>query len=170
MAYCTLVLANTAIADEDTQQSQWSDSFCGDSGNVTHKELVFNHIKSVEDLNKEVATASAQGQSVMLYFYADWCVSCKEMEKKTFSDPRIIKVLYNTRLLLADITANDHIDQTLIQGHFGLPGPPVIIFYNINGQEEKTYRVIGFVPADKFIDRIRQAIPSLRGRANNYLN
>jgi thiol:disulfide interchange protein DsbD len=94
----------------------------------------------------------------MLDFYADWCVSCKEMEKYTFSDPTVIAALANTRLLQADVTANDKIDQALLQGHFGLPGPPAIIFYGADGQERKGFRVVGFVPAEEFAAHVQRAI------------
>ena len=120
-------------------------------------ELQFNRIKSLQDLQREVAAASAKGQSVMLDFYADWCVSCKEMERYTFSDPGVVRALANTRLLQADVTDNDAIDQALLQGHFGLPGPPAIIFYGADGQERKNFRVVGFVPAEEFIAHVQRA-------------
>jgi thiol:disulfide interchange protein DsbD len=94
----------------------------------------------------------------MLDFYADWCVSCKEMEKYTFTDGDVINALANTRLLQADVTANDEIDQALLQKHFGLPGPPAIIFYGADGVERKGFRVVGFVPADEFASHVREAI------------
>jgi thioredoxin:protein disulfide reductase len=79
------------------------------------------------------------------------------MEKYTFSHPGVVQTLSGTRLLQADVTANDAIDQALLQQHFGLPGPPAIIFYGADGQERKNYRVVGFVPADAFIAHVRRA-------------
>ncbi|MCU7811721.1 MAG: protein-disulfide reductase DsbD [Candidatus Thiodiazotropha sp. (ex Notomyrtea botanica)] len=158
LVYGSLMLVGAAAGGKDTLQPLRGIAFSGGGGGAAHNELAFSRIKSVEDLNREVAAASAQGQSVMLDFYADWCVSCKEMEKYTFSDPGVIKALENTRLLQADVTANDDIDQALLQGHFGLPGPPAIIFYGADGQERKNYRVVGFVPADEFTEHINRAI------------
>ncbi|MEW8206445.1 MAG: thioredoxin family protein, partial [Candidatus Thiodiazotropha taylori] len=153
----TLMLVGAAAGGKDTLQPLRGLAVGGGSGGA-HQELVFKRIKSLQDLQQEVASASAAGKSVMLDFYADWCVSCKEMEKYTFTDAGVIAALSNTVLLQADVTANDDIDQALLQGHFGLPGPPAIIFYGADGQERKAYRVVGFKPADAFAEHAQQAI------------
>ncbi|MCG7872952.1 MAG: protein-disulfide reductase DsbD [Candidatus Thiodiazotropha lotti] len=157
LVYGTLMLVGAAAGGKDTLQPLRGLAVGGGSG-AAHQELVFKRIKSLQDLQQEVASASAAGQSVMLDFYADWCVSCKEMEKYTFTDTGVIAALSNTVLLQADVTANDDIDQALLQGHFGLPGPPAIIFYGADGQERKAYRVVGFKPADAFAEHAQQAI------------
>jgi thiol:disulfide interchange protein DsbD len=95
----------------------------------------------------------------MLDFYADWCVSCKEMERYTFSDPAVIAEMDRFVLLQADVTANDEQDQALMQGRFGIPGPPAILFFDPAGQELRGYRVIGFKPAEEFADHLRRAVP-----------
>jgi thiol:disulfide interchange protein DsbD len=110
-------------------------------------ELPFRAIKSVDDLDREVAAAS--GRYVMLDFYADWCVSCKEMEKYTFTDPTVQAALRDAVLLRADVTANDETDKALL-ARFGIYGPPTIAFFGPDGVEQKAYRVVGFVPAEKF--------------------
>jgi thiol:disulfide interchange protein DsbD len=120
-------------------------------------ELHFRTIKSVEDLDREIAQAA--GRLVMLDFYADWCVSCKEMEKYTFTDAGVQDALRDAVLLRADVTANDDIDQALL-ARFGIYGPPTIAFFGATGTEEKAYRVVGFVPAAKF----RNHLASLPGR------
>ena len=114
-------------------------------GSHAARELQFQRIKTLEDLQREVAAASVRGQPVMLDFYADWCVSCKEMEKYTFSDPRVIEARHAE-------------DQALLQDHFGLPGPPAIMFYGADGQERKNYRVVGFKPADEFAEHVGNAL------------
>ncbi|MCG8487378.1 MAG: protein-disulfide reductase DsbD [Chromatiales bacterium] len=157
LVYGTLMLVGAAAGGKDTLQPLRGLAVGGGSGSA-HQELVFKRIKSLQDLEQEVASASAAGKSVMLDFYADWCVSCKEMEKYTFTDAGVIAALSNTVLLQADVTANDDIDQALLQGHFGLPGPPAIIFYGADGQERKAYRVVGFKPADAFAEHAQQAI------------
>jgi thiol:disulfide interchange protein DsbD len=157
LVYGALMLVGAAAGGKDTLQPLRGLVMAG-GGSHTDRELVFQRIKTLEDLQREVSAASARGQTVMLDFYADWCVSCKEMEKYTFSDPRVIEVLQETLLLQADVTANDAADQALLQGHFGLPGPPAIMFYGADGEERKNYRVIGFKPAEEFAAHVGDAL------------
>jgi thioredoxin:protein disulfide reductase len=112
--------------------------------------LPFQRVKSVAEL--DVAIAKAKGKTVMLDFYADWCTSCKEMEKYTFSDEKVKTALSNTILLQADVTENNDNDQALLK-RFGLFGPPGIIFFDKSGAEIKT-RVIGYKNADDFIQTL----------------
>jgi thiol:disulfide interchange protein DsbD len=116
---------------------------------AAHVELPFQRIKSLDELNARVATASAGGKSVMLDFYADWCVSCKEMEKYTFPDAKVRAALANTVWLQADVTANDEADQALLK-HFGIFGPPTIAFYGPDGAERRNFRVVGFMKKEEF--------------------
>ena len=116
-------------------------------------ELEFKRIKSVDDLEAELQQATAAGRTVMLDFYADWCVSCKEMEHYTFTDSNVQARLGNTLLLQADVTANDELDQALLQ-HFGIFGPPTIMFFDAFGRERTNYRVVGFMPADEFSSHV----------------
>ena len=113
------------------------------------RSLEFQRIKTVADLDREVAAAAAAGRPVMLDFYADWCVSCKEMERYTFTDAAVQEALTNAVLLKADVTANDADDQALLQ-RFGIFGPPTIAFWRADGVEQKNYRVVGFMPAAQF--------------------
>ena len=118
--------------------------------------LAFETIKSVADLQARVAAASAAGKTVMLDFYADWCVSCKEMEKYTFTDAGVQTALNNTVLLRADVTKNDELDQALLK-HLGILGPPTIAFYDATGTEQRPYRVVGYMKAGPFTSVLRQA-------------
>ncbi|MEP7314803.1 MAG: thioredoxin family protein, partial [Pseudomonadota bacterium] len=122
-----------------------------------HFELPFVTVKSVVDLQREVASAAAAGRPVMLDFYADWCVSCKEMEKYTFPDPAVRANLERAVLLRADVTANDADDQALLK-HFGIFGPPTIAFYGVDGTERSQYRVVGFMKAAEFAPLAGQAM------------
>jgi thioredoxin:protein disulfide reductase len=123
---------------------------------VAEHELPFQRIKSVDDLDREIAVASANGKTVLLDFYADWCVSCKEMEAYTFTDADVQAALSNTVWLQADVTANDEVDQALLS-RFGVFGPPTIIFFGADGQQRSGYEVVGYMEAAEFAKRIRQA-------------
>jgi thiol:disulfide interchange protein DsbD len=118
--------------------------------------LTFETVKSLEDLKQRVAAASAAGKPVMLDFYADWCVSCKEMEKYTFTNQAVQAALSNAVLLRADVTRNDADDQALLK-HFGIFGPPTIAFYDPAGQEQRNFRVVGYMKAPEFASVLRQA-------------
>ena len=121
----------------------------------THLE--FKRFKTVADLEREVAAASAAGKAVMVDFYADWCVSCIEMEHKTFTQPDVQSALANVVLLQADVTANDDEDKALYI-HFGIVGPPTIAFYGADGKERRNFRVVGFMKAAEFAAVVRQAV------------
>ena len=121
-------------------------------GERTHK-TEFKKIKTVDELDQ--ALASADGKVVMLDFYADWCVSCIEMEKLTFTEPAVKQEMNEMLLLQADVTANDADDKALLK-RFALFGPPGIIFFGRNGQEILNERVIGFKSADIFLQRLQQ--------------
>lgn len=121
----------------------------GGSGGGAAQHIAFNRIKTVDDLNAAIKTANTSGKSVMLDFYADWCVSCKEMEAFTFTDTQVQAKLNNVELIQADVTANDAEDQALLK-HFGLFGPPAIIFYDGAGSEVRNGRLVGFLNADDF--------------------
>jgi thiol:disulfide interchange protein DsbD len=121
----------------------------GTATSTPQSALAFETIKSVDDLNKRVAAATAAGRPVMLDFYADWCTSCKEMERYTFSDKTVQAALSNAVLLHADVTRNDTTDQQLLQ-HFGIFGPPTIAFYGPDGEERRNFRVVGYMKASEF--------------------
>jgi thiol:disulfide interchange protein DsbD len=120
-------------------------------------ELPFRTIKSVEDLTREVARARAAGEPVLLDFYADWCVSCKEMERYTFSDPAVQAALSKVVLLRADVTRNDDADQALLK-HFGIIGPPTISFFGKDGEERRNFREVGYMKAPQFAALAAQAL------------
>jgi thiol:disulfide interchange protein DsbD len=109
--------------------------------------LAFQRVKTVQQL--DAILAQTGGKTVMLDFYADWCVSCKEMEKLTFVDTAVRARLANTLLLQVDVTANDDDDKAMLK-RFGLFGPPGIILFDQQGKEIPNSRVIGFQNAAKF--------------------
>jgi thiol:disulfide interchange protein DsbD len=112
------------------------------------ESLKFERVKSVAELESRLKQAS--GKAVMLDFYADWCVSCKELERFTFGDAKVQARLSDVVLLQADVTANSEDDKALLK-KFGLFGPPGIVFFDKNGKELSNSRVIGYVPPEKFL-------------------
>jgi thioredoxin:protein disulfide reductase len=119
------------------------------------QHLEFQRIKTVDDLDREIAAAVSDGKTTMLDFYADWCVSCKEMEAYTFTDAGVQAALSNTVLLQADVTANDDADQALLK-RFGVFGPPTIVFFGTDGQQRHGYEVVGYMKAKDFIEHLQQ--------------
>ncbi|MGY6121464.1 protein-disulfide reductase DsbD (plasmid) [Paraburkholderia strydomiana] len=127
------------------------DRVAGSPQNASQGDLAFQPVRSSVGLDEAVKAAA---QPAMLDFYADWCVSCKEMEKFTFSDPRVQAKLKEMNLLRADVTANNTDDQALLK-RFGLFGPPGIIFFDRGGKE--VLRVVGYESADKFLRTLERA-------------
>jgi thiol:disulfide interchange protein DsbD len=117
--------------------------------------LSFRTIKSSADLDRELAAAQAAGKPLLLDFYADWCVSCKEMEKYTFTDPAVQSALSRFVLLKADVTANDGLDQALMK-RFGIIGPPGTLFF-ADGSERRELRLVGYEKAAAFAARAQRA-------------
>ena len=115
--------------------------------------LVFQRIASLNELNNVLEQASANKKWVMLDFYADWCISCKEMEAYTFTDERVRKKLSNFILIQADVTKNSDDDKALLK-RFNLIGPPAIIFFGPDKQERKAARVIGYQKSEIFLSGI----------------
>lgn len=126
----------------------------GSAASSTAEALPFRKVKSVDDVDRELAAAKSAGKPAMLDFYADWCVSCKEMEKFTFTKSEVHAALSNFVLLQADVTANDDIDQALMK-HFGIVAPPDTIFFAANGTELHALQLTGPEDADKFVKRIQ---------------
>ncbi len=122
--------------------------------------LTFTRIHSVAELDRELTTARLAGKRVMVDFSADWCVSCKEMEKYTFRDAQVQAALAGYVRLQADVTANSTNDQALLQ-RFQLFGPPTTAFFGANAQEHTNFRLVGFVAAAPFITHLHrlEAVP-----------
>jgi thiol:disulfide interchange protein DsbD len=159
LVYGSLMLVGAAAGGKDTVQPLRGLGLGSAAGAAGAQHAAFQRIKTVDDLDREVKAAAARGKPVLLDFYADWCVACKELERYTFSDPAVIAEMERFVLLQADVTANDAEDQALMQDRFGIPGPPAILFFDADGQELRGFRVVGFKPADEFAEHLRRAVP-----------
>lgn len=129
------------------------DAVCAVCKADTQSALTFVRIKDLAELDERIK--HADGKIVMLDFYADWCVSCKEMERFTFADPGVQQRLKSALVLQADVTANSQSDKDLLK-KFGLYGPPGILFFNTKGQEMNDFRVVGYQDKAQFINTLQQ--------------
>jgi thiol:disulfide interchange protein DsbD len=156
--YGILLVVGAASGGSNPLQPLATAGFGGAAGEsvASHDELPFRRIKTVDDLDREIAAASSQGKTAMLDFYADWCVSCKEMEAWTFTDAGVQAALSNTVWLQADVTANDAEDKALLD-RFGVFGPPTIIFFGTDGQQRRGYEVVGYMKAEDFASHVQKA-------------
>ena len=121
-------------------------------------ELKFKVIGSIEALQPFFDEAKRTGKPLLLDFYADWCISCKEMEIKTFANPAVAKKMQDFILVQADVTSNSAAHQALLK-RYGLFGPPGILLFNTVGEEQINQRVVGFMPPDRFLLRLNAAAP-----------
>jgi thiol:disulfide interchange protein DsbD len=119
--------------------------------------LSFVVVHSPAELDAQLIKAKQENKFVMLDFYADWCISCKEMEVNTFANAEVSKQLKQLVLVQADVTANSPENQALLK-KFGLYGPPGILFFNLESEEQKDQRVIGYMAPQRFIERLKQVI------------
>ena len=161
LVYGVLLLVGVAAGGRDPLQPLRGVGFMT-SDTMARETDRFRPVKTVADLERELD--SAHGRYVMLDFYADWCVSCKELEKYTFTAPEVRPVLAEMVLLRADVTANDAADQALLR-HFGIIGPPAILFFDATGKEHRPYRVVGFMPAGDFRGHLERVLKNARTAA-----
>ncbi len=126
------------------------------TGGQATSETPFMRVASVAELDRAIAQAD---KPVMLDFYADWCVACKEMERLTFRDETVRARLDNLLLLQADVTANTAADAALLR-RFGLYGPPGIVFFDPQGREIREARVIGYRSAARFLPVLTRVLDS----------
>ncbi len=126
----------------------------------SYTPTAFVKVASLAAVQQEIASARSAGQSVMLDFYADWCIECKHLEKQTFAHAEVAPRLSGLKLLRADVTAGSPADKALLE-HYGLFGPPAVLFF-ADGEEMRNNRVTGFVEATEFnghLDRLGTSRP-----------
>jgi thiol:disulfide interchange protein DsbD len=117
------------------------------------QHVVFRQIKGRQGLQLALADSTRQNRESMLDFYADWCISCKEMEKYAFTHPEVLAALGEVATLQADVTDNDSID-TKLMSSLGIYGPPAILFFDANGEEIRHRRVVGEMSGEQFAEHV----------------
>ena len=123
--------------------------------NTGHPEFMV--VKDLSDFDEKLAAANAQGKTVMIDLFADWCVACKEFEKYTFPDPDVVQALSNTVWMQIDLTDNTEMNLQF-QQHFSILGLPTILFFDKTGDEIQSARVTGFMRAEPFAAHVNQAL------------
>ena len=120
----------------------------------THE--MFAPAKDLAELSDIVKQANAQGKTVMVDLYADWCIACKEFEKYTFPQKNVQQALSNTVLVQMDLTDLSHPDNNAVMTKFDLFGLPSILFFDLQGNELPLQRVTGFMGAEEFSQHIKR--------------
>ncbi len=135
--------------------------FKGSSGGelLSENHINFKQIKG--ELGLKQALAASPGKPAMLDFYADWCISCKEMEKYAFTHPDVLTALKNVETLQTDVTANDKTDQLFMKS-LGIYGPPAILFFDEQGKEIENSRVVGEMSGEQFAAHIKTIMNSVK--------
>ena len=118
------------------------------------QHAAFTRIKTIADLDRELAAAKAAGKPVMLDFYADWCAYCKVMEKKVFPHPDVVAALEGVVLLQADITVQDDEDKALSK-HLNMSAPPMLYFWDKEGNDLRDRRLTGSVTAEQLANHVK---------------
>ncbi|MEE9451909.1 MAG: protein-disulfide reductase DsbD, partial [Gammaproteobacteria bacterium] len=160
-AYSILLLVGASLGNQDPLRPLANLSLNGQPqgmlapGSSQKVNGLFKLVKSLDEVQDELALAQQTGQPVMLDFYADWCASCVKMKRTTFADPLVHQALSDFVVLQADVTKNDMIDKEL-QKYFSVYAPPAILFFNINGQENKAARLVGEIGTQAFLNHLRQ--------------
>ena len=158
LAYGVLMLIGVANGSGDPLQPMRKTISVGECAeNKTTTTTRFRRVATVAELQDALQTAQSEGRGAMLDFYADWCVSCKKMEKETFANPLVSQELDKIVLLQADVTANTDEDKALLK-LYGLYGPPSTLFFGTDGAERKQYRVVGFKGPEEFLEHLQQAL------------
>jgi len=153
LAYGLLLLIGFSMGNNNPLKPL--QGFSVNNAQAAEQGIVFERVASLAALEARVQQASANHQPVMLDFYADWCISCKEMEAYTFKDPNVKEALAGFVLLQADVTKDSDDDKALL-AKFNLIGPPAILFFGADNRENTAHRVIGYQDTETFIKTLQR--------------
>ena len=149
LVYGVAYLIGAAAGSKDLIQPLRGVSASLGGTTTSQQHLDFRQVKGQQGLQLALNDSTQQGRASMLDFYADWCISCKEMEKYTFSDPQVLSALAQVNTLQADVTDNDKLD-TELMSELGIYGPPAILFFDTSGREIRHRRVVGEMSGEQF--------------------
>ena len=153
LAYGLLLLIGFSVGNSNPLKPL--QGFGISTAKANEEGIRFERVASLPELEARIQQASANNQPVMLDFYADWCISCKEMEAYTFTDAAVKQALAGFVILQADVTKQSDADKALLT-KFNLIGPPAILFFNGSPEEKQSARVIGYQDAKTFIKTLQQ--------------
>ena len=153
LAYGLLLLIGFSMGNNNPLKPL--QGFSVNNAEAAEQGIVFERVASLSALEARIQQASVSRQPVMLDFYADWCVSCKEMEAYTFTDPKVKQALAGFVLLQVDVTKNSDDDKVLL-AKFNIIGPPAILFFGADNRENTSHRVIGYQDAETFIKTLQR--------------
>jgi len=149
LIYGVAYLIGAAAGSKDMIQPLKGLTAAMGGGTQQVQHLDFRQIKGEQGLQQALDDSTRQGRTTMLDFYADWCISCKEMEKYAFSHPQVLAALAQVNTLQADVTDNDSLD-TALMSSLGIYGPPAILFFDASGREIRNRRVVGEMSGEQF--------------------
>jgi thiol:disulfide interchange protein DsbD len=154
LAYGLLLLIGVSAGGTNPLKPLQGMVIGGANAEPKQEGLMFRRVANLQELESRIQEAGAQHRYVMFDFYADWCISCKEMEAYTFSDPRVKRALADFVLLQADVTQNSEEDQAVLT-KFKLVGPPAILFFGPDQKERSAQRVIGYQDSATFLETLK---------------
>lgn len=158
LIYGALMLVGVAAGSKDVRQPLKGLSF-GSAGTGHATEVRhFKRLTTMSELDAELAAAKQSGRPVVLDFYADWCVYCKTLEKEIFPHPNSQQALGNAVLLQADVTDAGSAEAKAIMKRFGVIAPPVIVFWDTQGNELKSHKIVGDVSLEDFVAKTNAAL------------
>lgn len=159
--YGIILMVGAAMGNEDPFQPLGRTPFLGktlsDAKGALPTKTAFTYIKSNNDFDDVLAKATQNKKPVMLDFYADWCIACKEMEKYTFSDPTVQSLMNKMQIIQADVTANDVVDKALLQ-RLKVIAPPTILFFDAQGSEIPSLRIVGEIKPAQFSAHLQEVL------------
>ncbi len=156
LIYGSLLIIGSASGSHNLWQPLDALSLQSASADKTQSNIRFKQVSDLAELSQALSNTNTVS---MLDLYADWCVECKRMEATTFKDPQLIAALSNITALQVDMTENN-VKHTELLKHFGLFGPPTLLFFDKDGHEYSHHRLVGAVSADELIEHIANLPPS----------
>ncbi|MCP3852871.1 MAG: protein-disulfide reductase DsbD [Gammaproteobacteria bacterium] len=158
MLYASLLIIGVSSGNTDYVHPLKGSTIHSGNNTSEPQHVAFERVKSVSDLNEQLALAKKQKRPVMLDFYADWCTYCKDMENTTFKSPKVLSSLNNFVVLQADVTDMDDMDKALLK-EYQIPAPPAILFFSSESDsshatEMRNFRIVGYKNGDDFSQHV----------------